>query len=172
MYSGYIIAKLNPQISENDEEPKKKDQDTRQMLEERDQQIAWMKKELERKDREITKTKIELKTTLGVLEKASDREVGNKLRMRQSKRIISQKERIIEEQKSIIQKQDILIHKLKDEKQLLSDQKLCKICCSEEILVFPIPCGHLTSCRNCASKIRQCPVCRIHIDKTLSAFLP
>lgn len=124
-----------------------------------------MKKELRKKDRE-------LKTTLEVLEEASDREVGNQLRLRQTERIISQKERTIEEQKRIIQKQDTMIHKLKDEKQLLSDQRLCKICYNEELQVLPIPCGHFSSCRNCASKTLQCPVCRKRIEKLESAFLP
>lgn len=55
-----------------------------------------MKREMEIKDREITK--IELETTLTVLEKASDREVGNQVRLRQNKKIISQKEQTIEEQ--------------------------------------------------------------------------
>lgn len=142
------------------------------MMEEKDREIAWMKKKIERKDQEISETKIELQTTLRVLEKASDREVGNQLRLRQTVSIVSQKERTIEEQKRIIQKHVILIHKLKDEKQLLSDQRLCKICCSEEIRVFPIPCGHLTSCRNCASNTHECPVCRKRIEKLESAFLP
>lgn len=159
-------------MSKENGEQSKKDQETQKMLEEKNQQPAWMKKEIERKDQEITRTKIELQTTLRVLEKASDREVGNQLRLRQTERIISQKERTIEEQKRIIQKQVILIHKLKDEKQLLSDQKLCKICCSEEIRVFPIPCGHLTSCRNCARNTHECPVCRKRIEKLESAFLP
>lgn len=131
-----------------------------------------MNKELRKKDREITKAKIELKTTLGVLEEASDREVGNQLRLRQTVSIVSQKERTIEEQKNIIQKQDTMIHKLKDEKQLLSDQRLCKICYNEDIQVLPIPCGHLTSCRGCASNTHECPVCRKRIEKLESAFLP
>lgn len=157
-------------MRENDEESKKNNHVIQ--LEERDQQIAGMKKELRKKDREITKAKIELKTTLGVLEEASDREVGNQLRLRQTESIVSQRERTIEEQKSIIQKQDTMIHKLKNEKQLLSDQRLCKICYNEELQVLPIPCGHFTSCRNCASKTLQCPVCRKRIEKLESAFLP
>lgn len=166
----YIVAKQNPLIRENDEESKKKNHVIQ--LEERDQQIAGMKKELRKKDRELRTTKIELNTTLEVLEEASHREVGNQLRLRQTERIISQKERTIEEQKSIIQKQDTMIHKLKDEKQLLSDQRLCKICYNEELQVLPIPCGHLTSCRGCARKTLQCPVCRKRIEKLESAFLP
>lgn len=158
----YIVAKQNPLIRENDEI----------QLEERDQQIAGMKKELRKKDRELRTTKIELNTTLEVLEEASGREVGNQLRLRQTERIISQKERTIEEQKRIIQKQDTMIHKLKDEKQLLSDQRLCKICYNEELQVLPIPCGHLTSCRGCASNTHECPVCRKRIEKLESAFLP
>lgn len=157
-------------MRENDEESKKKKHEIQ--LDERDQQNAWMKKELRKRDREITKAKMELKTTLGVLEEASDREVGNQLRLRQTERIISQKERTIEEQKTIIQKQDTMIHKLKDEKQLLSDQRLCKICYNEELQVLPVPCGHLTSCRGCARKTLQCPVCRKRIEKLESAFLP
>lgn len=46
---------------------------------------------LERKDRGITETKIELKITLEVLENVSDREVNNKLKMRQTEETISQK---------------------------------------------------------------------------------
>lgn len=159
-------------MSKENGEQSKKDQETQKLLEEKNQQPARMKKEIERKDQEITRTKIELQTTLRVLEKASDREVGNQLRLRQTERIISQKERTIEEQKSIIQKQDTMIHNLQGEKQLLSDQRLCKICYNEEIQVLPIPSGHLTSCRGCASNTHECPVCRKSIEKLESAFLP
>lgn len=79
-------------MSKENGEQSKKDQETQKVLEEKNQQPAWMKKEIERKDQEITRTKIELQTTLRVLEKASDREVGNQLRLRQTERIISQKE--------------------------------------------------------------------------------
>lgn len=142
------------------------------MLEESHQQIAWMKKELKKNTQEIIEVKIELKKTLEVLEEASGREVENQLKLRQAERIISQKERTIEEQKSIMQNQDILIHEQKYKNQILSDQNLCKICCSEQIQVLYSPCGHLYSCQNCASKIRKCPVCRKRIEKLESAFLP
>lgn len=79
-------------MSKENGEQSKKDQETQKVLEEKNQQPACMKKEIERKDQEITRTKIELQTTLRVLEKASDREVGNQLRLRQTERIISQKE--------------------------------------------------------------------------------
>lgn len=74
---------------------------------------SWIRKKqesktmLERKDRWITETKIELKITLEVLENVSDREVNNKLKMRQTEETISQKE------------QTIQIQKLKEGKQLL-----------------------------------------------------
>lgn len=108
---------------------------------------------------EMDQLKKELKTTRGVMEKASDREMETKLKLQKIERINSQNERTIEEQKNIIQKQHTMIHKLQDEKQLLSDQRLCKICYNEELQVLPIPCGHLTSCRSCARKTLQCPVC-------------
>lgn len=142
------------------------------MLKERDQQNAKIKEELERNEQELRETKTELTATLRVMEKSMDREVELKLKLRDTERIILEKEQTIEEQNKIIQEQDRLNHKLKNEKQLLSDQKLCRFCCSEEIQVFPIPCGHLTSCWNCASNISQCPVCRKRIEKLESAFLP
>lgn len=142
------------------------------MLKERDQQNAKIKEELERREQELRETKTELTATLRVMEKSIDREVELKLKLRDLERIILEKDRTIEKQNKIIQEQDRLNHKLEDEKQLLSDQKLCRICCDKEIQVFPSPCGHLTSCRNCASKIRHCPVCNKRIEKLESAFFP
>lgn len=76
-------------------------------LEGKDQVILKMKRELERKDEELTNkqeeldrkdqvlkhTRKEMEMHLGVLEKASDRDVGNRLAMNQIKRIITKAER-------------------------------------------------------------------------------
>lgn len=76
-------------------------------LEGKDQVILKMKRELERKDKELTNkqeeldrkdqvlkhTRKEMEMHLGVLEKASDRDVANRLAMNQIKRIITKTER-------------------------------------------------------------------------------
>lgn len=76
-------------------------------LEGKDQVILKMKRELERKDEELTNkqeeldrkdqvlkhTRKEMEMHLGVLEKASDRDVGNRLAMNHIKSIITKTER-------------------------------------------------------------------------------
>ncbi|KAI8740916.1 baculoviral IAP repeat-containing protein 2 isoform X1 [Biomphalaria glabrata] len=61
--------------------------------------------------------------------------------------------------------------KLMEENRLLKEQKQCKICMEEDACMVFLPCGHLITCSTCASVVRQCPICRQKIKKTVRAFL-
>ncbi|XP_052695441.1 uncharacterized protein LOC128173813 isoform X1 [Crassostrea angulata] len=49
--------------------------------------------------------------------------------------------------------------------QQLQEEKQCKICLDSEMDTLFEPCGHLCTCRSCASMLRVCPICRKHIKK-------
>ncbi|XP_055890084.1 baculoviral IAP repeat-containing protein 2-like isoform X3 [Biomphalaria glabrata] len=61
--------------------------------------------------------------------------------------------------------------KLMEENRLLKEQKQCKICMEGDACMVFLPCGHLITCSTCASVVRQCPICRQKIKKTVRAFL-
>nr|XP_022288628.1 death-associated inhibitor of apoptosis 2-like [Crassostrea virginica] len=50
------------------------------------------------------------------------------------------------------------------ENQRLQEEKLCKICMDAEMDILFLPCGHLCTCRTCAIKLRECPVCKERIQ--------
>lgn len=60
---------------------------------------------------------------------------------------------------------------LEEENRLLKEARLCKICMDNEIGVVFLPCGHLTTCVNCAPSLKDCPVCRSIIKATVRTFL-
>lgn len=51
------------------------------------------------------------------------------------------------------------------ENQQLQEENQCKICMDCERDTLFEPCGHLFTCRSCASMLRDCPICRQHIRK-------
>ncbi|KAF2904279.1 hypothetical protein ILUMI_01898 [Ignelater luminosus] len=59
---------------------------------------------------------------------------------------------------------------LKEVETLIKEAKACKICLSEEAVIVFLPCSHLVACVNCASKLKNCPVCRTVINKIIRAF--
>lgn len=60
---------------------------------------------------------------------------------------------------------------LEEENRLLKEARLCKICMDNEVGIVFLPCGHLTTCVNCAPNLRDCPVCRSSIKATVRTFL-
>lgn len=60
---------------------------------------------------------------------------------------------------------------LEEENRQLKEARLCKICMDNEIGVVFLPCGHLTTCVNCAPSLKDCPVCRSVIKGTVRTFL-
>lgn len=60
---------------------------------------------------------------------------------------------------------------LEEENRLLREARLCKICMDNEIGIVFLPCGHLTTCVNCAPSLKDCPVCRSVIKATVRTFL-
>nr|XP_034319481.1 kinesin-like protein KIN-7M, chloroplastic isoform X1 [Crassostrea gigas]XP_034319483.1 kinesin-like protein KIN-7M, chloroplastic isoform X1 [Crassostrea gigas]XP_034319484.1 kinesin-like protein KIN-7M, chloroplastic isoform X1 [Crassostrea gigas]XP_034319485.1 kinesin-like protein KIN-7M, chloroplastic isoform X1 [Crassostrea gigas]XP_034319486.1 kinesin-like protein KIN-7M, chloroplastic isoform X1 [Crassostrea gigas]XP_034319488.1 kinesin-like protein KIN-7M, chloroplastic isoform X1 [ len=49
--------------------------------------------------------------------------------------------------------------------QQLQEEKQCKICLDSEMDTLFEPCGHLCTCRSCASMLQMCPICRKQIKK-------
>lgn len=46
----------------------------------------------------------------------------------------------------------------------------CIICCSQQIEIVFVPCGHQLSCSKCSKKITICPVCRLKVDSKLRTY--
>lgn len=60
---------------------------------------------------------------------------------------------------------------LKAENEELKSNRLCKICMSKEMDTVFLPCGHLMTCNDCASKVKDCCMCRTFIRGTVKTFL-
>ncbi|KAH9510061.1 hypothetical protein Btru_043406 [Bulinus truncatus] len=63
------------------------------------------------------------------------------------------------------------ITQLKESNNILRQQTVCKICMDKEVEIVFLPCGHLVSCAECASAMKDCPVCRKHIKGSVRAFI-
>lgn len=48
----------------------------------------------------------------------------------------------------------------------------CQICYTKEFNAVFIPCGHIISCIECASPLKDCPLCRIKIDDIVRVYFP
>uniref|UniRef100_A0A2C9L9I5 RING-type domain-containing protein n=1 Tax=Biomphalaria glabrata TaxID=6526 RepID=A0A2C9L9I5_BIOGL len=53
----------------------------------------------------------------------------------------------------------------------LMEERQCKICMEAEARMTFVPCGHLVSCEDCSSQLKQCPICRSDIEKVVKTFL-
>lgn len=60
---------------------------------------------------------------------------------------------------------------LEEENRILKEARQCKICMDAEVGIVFLPCGHLTTCVNCAPNLEDCPVCRSAIKATVRTFL-
>jgi hypothetical protein len=52
----------------------------------------------------------------------------------------------------------------------LDPERECCICIVEERQIAFIPCGHAVCCRTCATKLKECPVCRKKIKSRLNLY--
>uniref|UniRef100_H2ZML0 RING-type domain-containing protein n=1 Tax=Ciona savignyi TaxID=51511 RepID=H2ZML0_CIOSA len=50
------------------------------------------------------------------------------------------------------------------------DEKRCKVCLDRDAEMVFIPCGHLSTCLICTQSLRQCPVCRMKINRSYRTF--
>lgn len=73
---------------------------------------------------------------------------------------------------SVILKLNSEFKEMMNDYQTLKEQKLCKICLDEDVGVLFEPCGHLCCCASCAAPLKQCPICRQQIKKSIRAFIP
>ncbi|CAG2217571.1 BIRC7_8 [Mytilus edulis] len=55
------------------------------------------------------------------------------------------------------------VKKISQENQEMKEQTQCKICCEMPVSIVFLPCGHLSSCSQCAPALKSCPVCRSEI---------
>ena len=64
--------------------------------------------------------------------------------------------------------------KLQVKNKELEDARLCKVCMEDEISYVFLPCGHLCTCENCAvnGNLKDCPLCRVKIEKRNKIFMP
>ncbi|RUS89627.1 hypothetical protein EGW08_002645 [Elysia chlorotica] len=68
-------------------------------------------------------------------------------------------------------KDEELLNTLKQTNNDLRLQTLCKICMDKEVAVVFLPCGHLVCCTECASAMKDCPVCRNQVKGIVRAFM-
>lgn len=87
-----VILKMKKELERKDEELKQYDQYLKQMLRRKNLEITNKQEELDRKDQVLKHTREELEMSSGVLKKASDQNVANRLAMNQIKRIITKTE--------------------------------------------------------------------------------
>ncbi|KAF4526725.1 hypothetical protein B566_EDAN015757 [Ephemera danica] len=65
------------------------------------------------------------------------------------------------------------IMEVSDERKSRTDEShVCKVCMSNEIGVVFLPCGHMSSCTDCAAQLHICPICRKQPTAYLRAYLP
>ncbi|KAH9505032.1 hypothetical protein Btru_061476 [Bulinus truncatus] len=63
------------------------------------------------------------------------------------------------------------MRELKEKNNQLRQQTVCKICLDQEVAVVFLPCGHLVSCTECATAMKDCPVCRTNVKGIVRAFI-
>ncbi|XP_071818496.1 uncharacterized protein [Apostichopus japonicus] len=54
----------------------------------------------------------------------------------------------------------------------LREKNLCKICLDNDVEVLFLPCKHLVTCADCATRIDTCPICRTEIDDKIYVYMP
>eukprot|EP00850_Spirogloea_muscicola_P010974 SM000066S20449 [mRNA] locus=s66:443498:445580:+ [translate_table: standard] len=54
--------------------------------------------------------------------------------------------------------------------RIQQERLLCRICFERDIAVVVMPCRHRVLCSGCASKCKQCPICRGPIDERMVVF--
>jgi hypothetical protein len=54
--------------------------------------------------------------------------------------------------------------------QLIEDSGLCRICLDRPRRVLLLPCGHFHFCAECATALRECPICRRAVESSQTVF--
>ncbi|XP_003472801.3 baculoviral IAP repeat-containing protein 3 [Cavia porcellus] len=67
--------------------------------------------------------------------------------------------------------EDISDLPMEEQLRRLQEERTCKVCMDREVSIVFIPCGHLVVCKDCASSLRKCPICRSTIKGTVRTFL-
>ena len=62
------------------------------------------------------------------------------------------------------------IEEIENENPRMKEDRICKICWSNQVGVVFLPCGHLISCVNCSPKLKDCPFCRQFIKGKIKTF--
>ena len=55
--------------------------------------------------------------------------------------------------------------------QSLKESQFCKICVNNEMNTALLPCGHLVTCNECASILKDCPMCRKNINDKIRIYM-
>ena len=50
------------------------------------------------------------------------------------------------------------------------DSGLCRICLDRPRRMLLMPCGHFHFCVECASSLKECPICRRAVESTVTVF--
>ena len=50
------------------------------------------------------------------------------------------------------------------------EEKDCVICCENEKNAIFLPCKHNSTCMKCATKLKNCPICREKIENYIQFF--
>ena len=66
----------------------------------------------------------------------------------------------------------ILEKQFQEKDKMMRDAHTCQICMDQEIGKMLLPCGHVISCENCAPMLKNCPMCRKPVKRTVKAYLP
>ncbi|CAL1545892.1 unnamed protein product, partial [Lymnaea stagnalis] len=77
----------------------------------------------------------------------------------------------VENTASTSEEDEEAIRRMKEMNNQLRQQTVCKICMDKEVAVVFLPCGHLVSCAECASAMKDCPVCRVTVKGVVRAIL-
>lgn len=58
-------------------------------------------------------------------------------------------------------------------KKKISNSKsdVCSICLENPKCIFFYPCGHVSCCRTCSTKLANCPMCRVTISEKYACYI-
>merc|ERR1712176_744828 len=63
------------------------------------------------------------------------------------------------------------VENLEETLRRLKCKSECKVCRINTASVVFLPCGHLGACTLCGESVKECPLCRNLVKKTLKTFL-
>ncbi|XP_072351241.1 E3 ubiquitin-protein ligase RNF34a isoform X2 [Scyliorhinus torazame] len=59
---------------------------------------------------------------------------------------------------------------VEEQKQLGSDENLCRICMDAVIDCVLLECGHMVTCTKCGKRMNECPICRQYVVRAVHVF--